>query len=179
MRGESPLLLSLGAVPQLGQGAWLAPGSAVIGDVILGEESSVWYGAVLRADGDRIRLGARSNVQDMCVLHTDPGIPVDIGDDVSIGHGAVLHGCRVGSSTMIGMSATVMNNAFIGSDCLVAAGTLVLEGTTVPDGSLIAGVPGRVRRSLSAEERASMVANAVHYVSLARAHAGAHAGRRP
>lgn len=178
MRAETPLLLDLGAqAPQLGRNTWLAPGSALIGDVALGEESSVWYGAVLRADGDRIHLGARCNVQDACVLHTDPGIPMDIGDDVSIGHGAVLHGCRVGYSSMIGIGAIVMNHASIGSECLVSAGALVTQGTVIPDGSLVVGVPGRVRRSLSKEERASLVSNAARYVRLARSHADAHAAR--
>jgi carbonic anhydrase/acetyltransferase-like protein (isoleucine patch superfamily) len=154
-----------------------APGSVVIGDVVLGEESSVWYGAVLRADGDRIRIGARSNVQDMCVLHTDPDTPVDVGEDVSAGHGAIIHGCRIGSRTMIGMSATIMNHASIGSECLVAAGTLVPEGMAVPDGSLIAGVPGRLGRSLSADERDAIQSNAGSYQSLAHAHAEAYLDR--
>ncbi len=150
--------------------AWVAPGAVVVGDVRLGASASVWYAAVLRGDGDRVEVGARSNVQDGCVLHADPGFPAVVGADVSVGHRAVLHGCRVGDGTLIGMGATVLNGSDIGPGCLVAAGALVLEGTVVPAGSLVAGVPGKVRRDLTDEEVARIRANAEDYLDLMATH---------
>lgn len=164
-------LVPLGARrPVVDPAAWVAPGAFVIGDVRLGESVSVWYAAVVRGDGDRIDVGARSNVQDGCVLHADPGFPVLVGSDVSIGHRAVLHGCRVGDGSLVGMSATVLNGADIGPGCLLAAGTVVLEGTVVPPGSLVAGVPGKVRRALTDGEIAGLRANADEYLRLTAIH---------
>ena len=166
-----------GASPLVPEGCFVAPGATLVGRVTLGEGASVWYGAVLRADGDTIGVGAGSNVQDGCVLHADPGFPVAVGSGVSIGHGAVVHGCTVGDEVLVGMGARVLNGARIGAGSLIAAGAVVLEGTVVPPGSLVAGVPGKVRRELGAEELAGVVANARAYVELARRHAQALAVR--
>lgn len=159
-----------GRRPVVDPTAWVAPGAVVVGDVRLGPAASIWYGAVLRGDGDRIEVGGRSNVQDGCVLHADPGVPVVVGADVSVGHRAVLHGCRVGDACLIGMGATVLNGADIGRGSLLAAGAVVLEGTVVPPGSLVAGVPGKVRRDLTDDEAAMIRANADHYVGLMAEH---------
>lgn len=150
--------------------AWVAPGAFLIGDVVLGEQAGVWYGAVLRGDGDAIRIGARSNIQDTAVVHTDPGFPVRVGDGVSVGHGAVLHGCTVEDDVLVGMHATILNGARIGAGSLIAAGALVTENADIPPGSLVAGVPGKVRRPLSDDELAHIQANAESYVELARRH---------
>ena len=157
--------------PSIDADAWVAPGATVVGDVAVGPASSVWYGAVLRGDGDRIALGARTNVQDGCVLHTDPGFPLTLGDGVSVGHRAVLHGCTVGDDSLVGMGAVVLNGARIGRNCLVAASALVLEGVEIPDGSLVAGAPAKVRRPLTDDEVAALRANADTYVELMRRHA--------
>ena len=159
--------------PVVAETAWIAPGAFLIGDVVLGEESGVWYGAVLRADGDAIRIGAGSNIQDGAVVHTDPGFPVHVGDGVSVGHGAVLHGCTVGDDVLVGMHATVLNGARIGAGSLIAAGALVTENADVPAGSLVAGVPGKARRSLTDEEVTHVRSNAATYLELARRHRAA------
>ncbi len=147
--------------------AWVAPGATVVGRVELAEDASVWFGAVLRGDGDRIAIGSGSNVQDGCVVHADPGLPVLVGRDVTVGHRAVLHGCTVEDDVLVGIGAIVLNGARIGSGSLVAAGTVVLEGTVVPPGSLVAGVPGKVRRPTTAAERQELRDNARRYVALA------------
>jgi len=159
-----------GTTPTVEDGAWVADNATVLGDVVLGPGSGVWFGAVVRADTASIRVGRDTNVQDNCVLHADPGAPLAVGDRVSIGHTAVLHGCTVESDVLVGMGAIVMNHARIGSGSLVAAGALVLEGTDVPPGSLVAGVPAKVRRPLTEEESAHVRLNAEHYVALARQH---------
>ena len=159
-----------GHAPQLDESTWLAPTSTVIGRVRLGAESSVFFGAVLRGDSADITVGERSNLQDNVVVHADPGFPALVGDGVSVGHGAVLHGCTVGDDSLVGMNATVLNGAVVGANCLIAAGAVVLEGTVIPDGSLVAGVPGKVRRELSEDEREGIRANARHYVELSRAY---------
>jgi carbonic anhydrase/acetyltransferase-like protein (isoleucine patch superfamily) len=159
--------------PTTAADAWVAPGAFVIGDVGLEAEASVWYGAVLRGDGDAIRIGARSNIQDNAVVHTDPGFPVTVGTGVSVGHGAVLHGCTVGDDVLVGMNATVLNGARIGSGSLVAAGALITENADIPPGSLVAGVPGKVRRELTDDELAHVRANAQSYLELMRRHAKA------
>ncbi|MEY2847519.1 MAG: hypothetical protein RI885_184 [Actinomycetota bacterium] len=143
----------------------------VIGATTLGDEASVFYGAVLRADMDAITVGARSNLQDNVVVHTDLGIPTVVGVGVSVGHSAVLHGCTVEDDCLIGMSATVLNGAVVGTGSLVAAGSVVLEGTVIPPRSLVAGVPAKVRRGVTDEEFEHIRANATHYVELSRAHA--------
>jgi carbonic anhydrase/acetyltransferase-like protein (isoleucine patch superfamily) len=166
------LVLAFGdAAPVVDPSAWLAPTATLVGDVTVGPRSSIWYSAVLRADQDAITLGARSNVQDGSVLHTDPGFVLRVGDGVSVGHRAVLHGCTVEDDVLVGMGAVVMNGAVIGAGSLVAAGTVVLAGTQVPAGSLVAGLPGKVRRALTDDERAAVRRNADHYVGLAARHA--------
>ncbi|MGH3354415.1 MAG: gamma carbonic anhydrase family protein [Nocardioidaceae bacterium] len=141
-----------GREPTIAAGAWVAPNATLVGAVTLEPEVSIWYGAVLRGDGDSITVGTGSNVQDGCVLHADPGFPLRTGADVSIGHNAVVHGCLVEDGVLIGMSAVVMNGARIGQGSLVAAGSVVLEGSDIPPGSLVAGVPAKVRRDLTEDE---------------------------
>lgn len=167
-----PLVIPFGGrTPLVPDDAWLAPNATVVGAVTLRSGTSVWFGAVIRADFDSIEVGERSNVQDGCVLHTDPGFPLAVGAGVSVGHRAVLHGCTVEDDVLIGMAATVLNGARIGRGSLVAAGAVVLEGTDVPPGSLVAGVPAKVRRSLTAEEVEAVRRNARHYVDLSRRYA--------
>ncbi|RQP12534.1 MAG: gamma carbonic anhydrase family protein [Microbacteriaceae bacterium] len=156
--------------PRIDETAWTAPNATVIGDVVLQPHSSVFYGAVLRADSDTITLGEGSNLQDNVVVHVDAGVPTTIGSGVSVGHGAVVHGCTIEDDCLIGMNATVLNRAVIGRESLVAAGALVLEGTVVPPRSLVAGVPAKVRRELTDEEVAGIRRNAEHYRELSRAH---------
>jgi carbonic anhydrase/acetyltransferase-like protein (isoleucine patch superfamily) len=150
-------------MPTVADDAWIAPNASLVGKVRIGAESSVWFSAVLRGDGDSIEIGARSNIQDGCVVHADPGFPARLGEEVSIGHNAVVHGCVVEDGCLIGMGAVVMNGARIGRGSLVAAGTVVLEGTQVPPGSLVAGVPGKVRRELTDEEVEGLRGNAQRY----------------
>jgi carbonic anhydrase/acetyltransferase-like protein (isoleucine patch superfamily) len=177
-RPPGPLLVALPSAgsgplrPTIDADAWVAPGAALVGAVTLGPASSVWYGAVLRGDGDRITVGAHTNVQDGCVLHADPGVPVTVGDGVSVGHRAVLHGCTVGDGTLIGMGAIVLNHAHIGPGCLVAAGATVLEGVRIPERSLVAGSPAKVRRALTDDEVERLRTNAATYEDLMRLHAG-------
>src|SRR5436190_16243965 len=121
--------LSKAPRPVVAAEAWVAPGATLVGDVHIGRHASVWYGAVLRADQDRISVGDRTNIQDGTVMHADPGVPLVVGDRVSVGHGAILHGCEIGNDVLIGMRATVLNGARIGAESLVAAGAVVLEGT--------------------------------------------------
>lgn len=168
----TPLIRSFaGRTPKAEASAWVAPNATLIGDVTLDAESSVFYGAVLRADTAAIHLGARSNLQDNVVVHCDTGIPTTIGSGVSVGHGAVIHGCTISDDCLIGMHATVMNRAVIGAESLVAGGAVVLEGAKFPPRSLIAGVPAKLRRELTDEEVAALRANADHYVTLSREHA--------
>jgi carbonic anhydrase/acetyltransferase-like protein (isoleucine patch superfamily) len=153
-----------GVVPQLGPQVWVADSAQVMGRVALGEQSSVWFGAVLRGDTDEIRVGARSNIQDGSVLHADEGQPLHIGDDVTVGHQVMLHGCTVGDGSLIGIGAVVLNGARIGKGCIVGAGALVTEGKSFPDGCLIVGAPAKVVRELSAEQQAGLLRSAAHYV---------------
>jgi carbonic anhydrase/acetyltransferase-like protein (isoleucine patch superfamily) len=165
------LILALGNCgPVLDSAVWVAPGARVVGNVTLGVDSSLWYGAVLRAESEPIRIGQRTNLQDNVVVHTDPGSPATIGDDVSVGHAAVLHGCTIGDGCLIGMAAVVMNGAVIGAGSLVAAGAVVSERMQVPPGSLVVGVPGVVRRPLRDNEIEHVRGNAATYVALARQH---------
>lgn len=167
----APNLIALeDAAPHVALSSWIAPNARLVGDVKIGESSSVFYGAVLRGDLDRISIGSRTNVQDNVVMHVDPGHPVLVGDDVSIGHTAILHGCDVGDGTVVGMGASILNGATIGRESLVAAGAVVLEGTVIPEGSLVAGVPGKVRRALTSEERSGLRDNARVYMGLAERH---------
>lgn len=153
--------------PDSSQAAFVAPDAVLVGDVVLGERSSVWFGAVLRADNDRISIGAGTNIQDGCVVHVDRGHPALIGRDVSVGHRAVLHGCTVGDDVLIGMGAIVMNDAVIGTGSIVGAGAVVSAGTDVPPRSLVLGVPGKVRGTVTDEERQATRQNAVDYRALA------------
>lgn len=157
-----------GHSPAVAPSAWIAPNASLIGRVRVDAEASVWFGAVMRGDIDEIVLGPGSNLQDNAVIHTEKGSPTIIGANVSIGHGAVVHGCTVEDGSLIGMNATVLNGAVIGASSLVAAGAVVLEGTIVPPRSLVAGVPGKVRRSLSDEEVAGLHGNSARYVVRAR-----------
>ena len=154
-----------GRAPEVAADAWVAPGAHVIGDVVLGPQASVWFGAVLRGDNERIAIGARSNVQEGCVLHTDIGFPLTIGADCTIGHGAILHGCTLGDGCLVGMGATVLNGAVLGEGCLVGAGALVTEGKAFPAGSMILGAPARAVRALDAAARAALIASAAGYVA--------------
>ncbi|OZC85303.1 gamma carbonic anhydrase family protein [Rhodococcus sp. 06-418-1B] len=153
--------------------AWVAPTAVVIGRVTLGSEVGVWYGSVIRADDETIRIGDRTNIQDGCVLHADPGFPLAVGTGVSLGHNAVLHGCTIGDDVLIGMGAIVMNGAVVGQGSLVAAGAVVTAGAVVPSGSLVAGIPGKVRRSLTSDEIEGNRANARSYVDNVARHRAA------
>jgi carbonic anhydrase/acetyltransferase-like protein (isoleucine patch superfamily) len=147
-------------------GAWIASSAVLVGEVELGSRASVWFGAVIRADLDRISIGHDSNIQDGVVLHTDPGLPLRVGARVSVGHLAVLHGCTIEDDVLIGMHATILNGARVGSGSIVAAGAVVLEGTVIPPGSLAAGVPARVRRATTDRELTSIRTNAEEYAVL-------------
>lgn len=162
-----------GTLPQVHPEAWVAPTAVLAGRVVLAEGASVWYCSVLRGDGDRITVGAGSNIQDGCVLHTDRGFPVTIGTGVSVGHRAVVHGCTIDDDVLVGMGAVVLNGAHVGTGSLIAAGAVVLEGTEVPPGSLVAGVPAKVRRELNDDERAAIRRNAETYRGLSATHAAA------
>jgi carbonic anhydrase/acetyltransferase-like protein (isoleucine patch superfamily) len=153
------------AVGDLAAGAWIAPSAAVIGRVRLKPGASVWFGATLRGDNEWITIGERSNVQDNCVLHTDPGFPLDIGEDCTIGHLVMLHGCSIGANSLIGIGAVVLNGARIGRNCLIGAKALVTEGKTIPEGSLVMGAPGKVVRPLTDAEIAGITRAAAGYVA--------------
>lgn len=146
---------------------FIAPNATVLGDVSLGDEAGIWFGAVIRADKDAIVIGDRSNIQDNAVLHTSSGYPVVIGNDVSVGHGAILHGCRIADRVLVGMGAIVLNGAEIGQDSLLGAGTVVTEGTKIPPGSVVVGIPGKVIKQVSDEQRDHIVNNARNYWDLA------------
>lgn len=159
-----------GKSPSIHQGAFVAPTASIIGDASLGADSSAFYGVSVRGDTAAITVGEGTNLQDNVVLHADPGFPTTVGNRVSVGHSAVVHGCTIADDCLIGMSATVMNGAVIGAGSLVAAGAVVLEGTEVPPRSLVAGVPAKVRRELTDEEFQSIRDNASHYRELAQKH---------
>jgi carbonic anhydrase/acetyltransferase-like protein (isoleucine patch superfamily) len=144
---------------------WIAPNATVIGSVVLENNASVWWNAVVRADNDVITIGENSNVQDGAVLHTDPGVKLTLGRGVTIGHQCMIHGCTVGDDTLIGIKAIVMNHAVIGKNCIIGAGALVPEGKVIPDGSLVIGVPGKVARTLTLEDIARVKWNADAYVA--------------
>ena len=143
---------------------WIAPNASVIGQVTLGKGASIWWGSVLRGDNEPITIGARSNLQEHCVLHVDPGFPLVIGEDCTIGHKAMLHGCTIGDGTLIGMGATVLNGVKIGRNCLIGADALLTEGMEVPDGSLVVGMPAKVKRALSPQAIAGLARSAKKYV---------------
>lgn len=170
------LLTVRGATPRVHESVFLAPTAAITGDVEMAERSSAFYGVSVRGDSAAIRVGERTNLQDNVVLHADADFPCTLGSGVSVGHSAVVHGATVGDDCLIGMSATVMNGARIGAGSLVAAGALVLEGADVPAGSLVAGVPAKVRRPLTDDEREGLKVNARTYLELAAAHREAQQG---
>lgn len=144
---------------------WVAPNAAVIGNVILEEDASVWFGAVLRGDNEPIRIGARSNVQDGCVLHTDPGYPLVIGPDCTVGHMVMLHGCSIGRASLIGIGSIILNGAKIGEECVIGANTLIPEGKVIPPRSMVMGSPGKVVRELTEEEVVRFSGGAARYVA--------------
>ena len=165
------LILPYGsASPTVADSAFVAPTATLVGDVSVGPGAGVFYGAVVRGDRSPLRIGAESNLQDNVTVHSDPEHPTTIGERVSVGHGAVVHGCTLEDDVLVGMNATVLNGAVVGTGSLVAAGAVVLEGTVVPPGSLVAGVPGAVRRELTAQEREAVSRNAQHYIELSREH---------
>ena len=159
-----------------GRGTFVAPTAAVIGNVMLGAEASVWFSVVIRGDNDTIRIGARTNIQDGSVCHSDPGSPLTIGDNVTVGHNATVHGCTIGDYTLVGINAVVLNNAKVGKNCVIGANSLVPEGMEIPDGSLVMGVPAKIRRELSEEEQELFSHNADHYVNNAVRFAGEAGG---
>lgn len=148
--------------------SWVAPTATVIGRVRLEKNASVWFGAVIRGDNELITIGEGSNVQDGAILHTDEGFPLTVGNDVTIGHQAMLHGCVIGDGSLIGIQAVVLNGAQVGANCLIGAKALVTEKMVIPDGSLVVGSPAKVVRTLSEQQQADIRANAVGYVANAK-----------
>jgi carbonic anhydrase/acetyltransferase-like protein (isoleucine patch superfamily) len=143
---------------------WIAPNATVIGSVMLENNASIWFGCVVRGDNDTITLGENSQLQDGCVVHVDPGFPVALGRNVSVGHMAMLHGCTIGDGSLIGIKSVILNGARIGKNCLIGANSLISEGKEIPDGALVIGSPGKVVRQLSGEEIAKINSFADHYV---------------
>lgn len=152
-----------GHTPQIHADTWVAPDANLIGQVVLEEGASVWFGATIRADHEEIRIGAGSNVQENSVMHIDAGYPLTIGTNCTIGHKVMLHGCTIGNNSLIGMGATVLNGAKIGENCLIGAGALITEGKEIPDGSLVMGAPGKVVRQLDETAMRMLMASAAHY----------------
>ena len=157
-----------GAAPTIAESAWVADSAQVMGDVVLAEDTSIWFGVVIRGDTETIRIGRGSNIQDLSVLHADHGMPLTVGEDVTVGHQVMLHGCTVGDGSLIGIGAVVLNGAKIGKGCLVGAGSLVTEGKEFPDGSMILGSPAKVVRQLTPEQLEGLRQSAKHYVDNAR-----------
>lgn len=150
------------------QAAFIAQDADLIGNVVLEEDSSIWFHAVLRGDHDKIHIGKGSNIQDGCVLHADEGFPVEVGTDVTVGHGAIVHGCKIGDGTLVGMGAIILNGADIGKNCVIGAGTLVTQGMIVPDNMLVIGSPGKVKRQVTENEIRENLKNTMDYVKLGR-----------
>jgi len=153
-----------GVVPQIAASAYVDPSAVVIGDVVVGERSSIWPCVVVRGDTARISVGSETSIQDGSVLHADDGVPCTIGDRVTVGHMVMLHGCTIGDGSLIGIGAIVLNGAKIGRNCLIGAGALITEGKEIPDNSMVVGAPGKVIRTLSPEQAAGIAAGAMHYV---------------
>ena len=149
--------------PQSSGENWVAPNATIIGDVTLEKNSSIWFNAVLRGDIENILIGEGSNVQDGSVLHTDPGYPLKVGKNVTIGHLVMLHGCTIGDNSLIGIGAVILNNAKIGNNCIIGAKTLIAENKEIPDNSLVVGSPGRVLRKVTDEEKKAVIENTKHY----------------
>jgi carbonic anhydrase/acetyltransferase-like protein (isoleucine patch superfamily) len=150
---------------------WIAPSAVLVGDIVVGPEVGIWFGVVARGDTETITIGARTNVQENCVLHTDTGYPLVIGDNCTIGHGAIVHGCSIGDNTLIGMGATVLNGARIGKNCLIGANALITEGKEIPDYSMVVGAPGKVIRQIDEAGVQALAASADRYVKNARRYA--------
>jgi carbonic anhydrase/acetyltransferase-like protein (isoleucine patch superfamily) len=166
-----PLVIAIGdRVPWVDPSAWVAPTAAVVGAVTLGPGASVWYGAVIRADDEEVTVGRDTNIQDGAVLHADPGFPCRLGDAVTVGHGAIVHGASIGSGSLVGMGSTILNGAAIGERCMIAAGTVVPESFTAAGGVLLIGAPAKVRRELTADELRVLDENATEYAANARRH---------
>lgn len=157
----------------LGKNVWIAEGAAVKGNVILGENVNIWYNAVIRAEINQIVIGKNSNIQDNAVLHVEMEQDVIVGENVTIGHGAIVHGCRVGDNTLIGMGAIILNRAVIGKNCIIGAGALVTEDKVIPDNSVVIGSPAKIVRNVTEEEIAHNLENAGHYVEAAAAYRAA------
>ncbi|MEY2617172.1 MAG: hypothetical protein RL522_174 [Pseudomonadota bacterium] len=157
-----------GKAPQLAAGAWVADSAQVIGSVVLGENASVWFGTVVRGDNETIRIGRNTNVQDLSVLHSDHGQPLAIGDNVTLGHQVMVHGCTIGDNSLIGIQAVILNGAKIGRNCIVGAGSVVTEGKEFPDNSLIIGSPAKVVRTLDEAAARKLAQSAENYVANAR-----------
>jgi len=157
--------------PRLAETAWVADSAQVIGNVELAEGASIWFGAILRGDNETLHIGKNSNVQDGSMLHADPGFPLTLGENVTVGHQVMLHGCTVGDGSLIGIKSVVLNGAKIGKNCLVGAGSLITEGKEFPDGSMIMGAPAKVVRPLTPEQIAGLSRAATHYVDNAKRYA--------
>ncbi|MGD9620179.1 MAG: gamma carbonic anhydrase family protein [Mycolicibacterium sp.] len=171
---SQPVILPIaGHSPQLHPQSWAAPNATLIGRVVLAAGASVWYGAVLRAEAEPIEIGEGTNVQDGVTIHVDPGFAVRVGAGVTVGHNAVLHGCTVEADSLIGMGAVVLNGALVGAGSLIAAGAVVPQGAVIPPRSMVAGVPGKVRRELGEDEAAGIRTNALLYRELVMLHRGA------
>jgi carbonic anhydrase/acetyltransferase-like protein (isoleucine patch superfamily) len=166
-----PILPYKGVMPRIATDTFIAPSAVVVGDVTIAAGASVWFGAVIRGDVAPIRIGAGSNVQDTCVLHADEDLPCEIGENCTLGHGAIVHGARIADHVLIGMHATVLNGAEIGAECILAAGTLVPEGKHIPPGQLVIGVPGKAARPITEAERERIRTGAEHYREYAREYA--------
>jgi len=166
-----PLYAIDGKQPTVPADSWVAPSADLIGDVWLGHEVGIWFGAVIRADNTPIIIGDFTNIQEGVTMHSDPGAPLTVGNGCTIGHRAILHGCKVGSNVLVGMGATVLNNAAIGDDCLIGAGALITEGKSFPPRSLILGAPARVVRELSEEAVKGLNVSARSYVARKRIYA--------
>lgn len=170
---QEPLIIAVnGKTPKIHESAFIAPGATIIGDVEIGPDASVFYGCVLRADINAIRVGARTNIQDNCVLHVDRDAACVLGDDVTVGHMALVHGSEVGDGTLVGMKATLLSRSRVGAGSLIAAGAVVLEGQEIPAKSLAAGIPAKVRRELSDEQSEAFIPHAGRYVDISKVHAG-------
>ncbi|AYV45059.1 gamma carbonic anhydrase family protein [Caulobacter flavus] len=143
---------------------WIAPTASVMGNVVLRQNASVWWGAVLRGDNDPITIGENSNIQDGSVLHTDAGVPLTIGANVTVGHMVMLHGCTIGDGSLIGIGSIILNGAKIGKNCLIGAGALITEGKEIPDNSMVVGAPGKIIREVSEHQAMILQASALHYV---------------
>ncbi|MEM9733799.1 MAG: gamma carbonic anhydrase family protein [Pseudomonadota bacterium] len=154
--------------PNLHETVWIAPDAQVMGQIIAHQDANIWFGAVLRGDNEPITVGARSNIQELSVLHTDMGFPLTIGADVTVGHKAMLHGCTIGDNSLVGMGATIMNGVTIGKNCIIGAGALIPVGKTIPDNSLVMGVPGKVVKPVDEATAQFLTASAAQYVENAR-----------